>query len=271
MVNYMPIVPVGYLETLDVANVKNVFILSQFWNNKKYREFYLSHKWDTIILDNALYEDSTATDFEEMMGMARQLDANKIFIVGPEKLDDGVETGRMTIDILNDYQSEGHLDDNIDLMCILHERPTEMLEQWNMIRRYRDVAIGISIFSYRLGFDRGSLHRFLGLPRDRYTHAFGWDNLLEMYNLSGCFDSIDSSLCVSAVVSDVDLKKVWQITRDPKKDGFTANERKPIDWDHANLTFKEPFEAMKYQVVQNIQMLTKFCLDPPVFRESDLP
>ena len=157
MTNYMPIIPVGYLDTLVVAGVKNVFILSQFWNNKKYREFYLSHKWDTIILDNALYEDSTATDFEEMMGMARQLDANKIFVVGPEKLDDGVETGRMTIDILNDYQTEGKLTDNITLMCILHERPTEMLEQWNMIRRYRDVAIGISIFSYRLGFDRGSL------------------------------------------------------------------------------------------------------------------
>jgi hypothetical protein len=150
-------------------------------------------------------------------------------------------------------------------MCILHERPTEMLEQWNMIRRYRDVAIGISIFSYRLGFDRGSLHRFLGLPHDRYTHAFGWDNLLEMYNLSGCFDSIDSSLCVSAVINDVDLKKIWQITRDPVKDGCKISGRLPIDWDD----WADP--ENKYKVVQNIQMLTKFCLDPPVFRESDLP
>ena len=268
--NYMPIVPIGYLECLDVCKTKNVFILSQFWDNKKYKDFYLSHYWDTVVLDNALYEDQNATDFEHMMEMARQLKAKQIYVVGPEKLTDGVETGRMTIDILNEYQSEGHLEDNINLMCILHERPNEMLEQWNMIRRFRDVALGISIFSYRLGFDRGSLHKFLDLPYDRYVHAFGWDNLLEVYNMAGCFNSVDSSICVSAAINAVDLKKGWQITRDEKKDGCCVTERLPIDWD-PSVNNAMVDDGYKYRIVQNIQMLTEFCLDTPVFRESDLP
>ena len=136
----MPIVPVGMLDTIDIAQSSNVFILSQFWNNKKYREFYLKHHWNTVVLDNALYEQSDATDFEAMMAMARQLDAEQIFVVGPECLTDGIETGRMTIDILNEHDSEGVLDDNINLMCILHERPNEMMEQWNMVRKYRDLS-----------------------------------------------------------------------------------------------------------------------------------
>ena len=91
-----------------------------------------------------------------------------------------------------------------------------------------------------------------------------------MYNLSGCFDSIDSSLCVSAVVSDVDLKKVWQITRDPVKDGFHARSRLPIDWDpEINNTLLDA--GAKYKIVQNIQFLTEFANNPPVFKESDLP
>lgn len=261
----MPIVPIGYLETLDVAKVTNVFILSQYWKIPKYRDFYLERKWDTIVLDNALYEDSKATNFESMMAMARQLRANKIFVVGPEKLTDGIKTGQMTVDILEEYQSEGHLDDNIDLMCILHERPNEMLKQWNMIRKYRDVALGISIFSYRLGFDRGSLYRFLDLPRGRYVHAFGWDNLLEMYGCHHLFDSIDSSLCVSAAINKVDLKEIWQITRNPKMDGRKIEKRQPID------DTKRPGKKLRYEVVQNIQFLTKFANWPEVFKECDLP
>lgn len=252
LVNYMPIVPIGYLDVLDVTKTENVFILSQYWKLKPYRDYYLERQWDTVVLDNALYEDSKATNFESMMAMARQLDARRVFVVGPEKLTDGIETGRMTIDILEEYQSEGHLDDNIDLMCILHERPNEMLEQWNMIRKYRDVALGISIFSYRLGYDRGSLVKFLDLPSDRYVHAFGWDNLLEVYNMRGRFDSIDSSLAVSAAVNEVDLTKCWQITRNPKMDGCHITKRVPID------SMEVPSDALKFSVVKNIQFLDGF-------------
>ena len=112
MINYMPIVPVGFLDVLDITQTQNVFILSQFWNNKKYRDFYLKRQWDTVILDNALYEQSNAVDFEAMLAMARQLDAEQVFVVGPECLTDGIETGRMTIDILNDNDCEGQLSIN---------------------------------------------------------------------------------------------------------------------------------------------------------------
>jgi hypothetical protein len=272
MVNYMPIVPIGYLETLDVAGTTNVFILSQYWKIKAYRDFYLGRKWDTVVLDNALYEDVKATDFEHMMVMARQLDADQVFVVGPEKLTDGIETGRMTIDILEEYQSEGLLDDNINLMCILHERPNEMLEQWNMIRKYRDVALGISIFSYRLGFDRGSLHKFLDLPQDRYVHAFGWDNLLEIYNMAGRFNSIDSSLCVSAAINEVDLKQQWQITRNVKMDGRKVTSRLPISWDGSDNSGLDD-KVMMYDIVKNIQFLDAFTQadGQMIFAESELP
>jgi hypothetical protein len=264
--NYMPIVPIGLLNTLDLMNVKNVFMLTNLWKYDKYKKFYLSHHWDTVILDNDLYEQPVPANFVNMMDIARQLDADRIFVVGPEKLNDGVETGRMTVGILADHESEGYLDDNIQLMCILHERPNEMMRQWNMIKRYEDVALGISIFSYRLGYDRGALYKFLNLPGERYTHAFGWDNLLEVYNMRGLFNSVDSSMAVSAAVNGVDLHKNWQITRDPIKDGRIVKERLSIEWD------ERPSNTLSHKVCMNIKDLTEFCaMEGPVYKESELP
>lgn len=270
MVNYMPIVPIGFLDVLDVTQTQNVFILSQFWNNKKYRDFYLKRQWDTVILDNALYEQSNAVDFEAMLAMARQLDAEQVFVVGPECLTDGIETGRMTIDILNDNDCEGQLDDNINLMCILHERPNEMMEQWNMVRKYRDLAIGISIFSYRLGYDRASLYKFLDIEPCRYVHAFGWDNLMEVYNMRGCFDSVDASIAVSAAINNVPLNDTWQITRNPKYDGRKITERLPIDWEGNDCSGLDD-DSMRLQIVRNIQFLDRHCaLEGPIYKESEL-
>jgi hypothetical protein len=265
--HFMPIVPIGMLDVLDITKTRNVFILSQYWNIKKYREFYLSHYWDTVVLDNALYEDTEATNFESMLGMARQLKADRVFVVGPEKLDSGIKTGQMTVDILEEYDTDGYLDDHIQLMCILHERPNEMLRQWNMIRRFEDVALGISIFSYRLGYDRGGLLKFLNLPSDRYVHAFGWDNLLEVYNMSGRFNSVDASIAVSAAINNVDLKWNWQITRNPVYDGRVISSRLPIDSDI------KPKDKTKLKVIENIRFLTDFCAadGDMIFKESELP
>ena len=77
---YMPIVPVGLLDVLDVAKVRDVFILSQYWGIKEYREFYCSRTWRNVVLDNALYEDPEATNFDDMVQMAMKLDAKRIFV-----------------------------------------------------------------------------------------------------------------------------------------------------------------------------------------------
>ena len=103
--NYMPICPVGLLGALDTMDVRNVFLLSHLWDVKKYRDFYLKHSFDTVILDNDLYEKPTAANFNVMLGIARQLDAERVFVVGPEKLNDGVETGRMTLELLKQHES----------------------------------------------------------------------------------------------------------------------------------------------------------------------
>jgi hypothetical protein len=89
--------------------------------------------------------------------------------------------------------------------------------------------------------------------------------------MSGRFNSIDSSLCVSAAVNDVDLKKNWQITRNPKMDGRAIKKRVPIDW---TPTIRQPQveAAMKYKIVQNIQFLDDFTQadGDMIFSERDL-
>ena len=262
----MPITPVGLLPTLDMMDCKHVFMLSHLWDIKKYQEFYLSHHFETVILDNDLYEKPTAANFNAMIAIARQLDADRVFVVGPEKLNDGYETGLMTNELLNRHGSDGYLADNIQMMCILHERPNEMMRQWNLVKHHEDLALGISIFSYRLGYDRGSLHKFLDLPPHRYTHAFGWDNLLEVYNMRGRFSSIDSSIAVSAAYNNVDLKDAWQITRDPKKDGRVIKDRLDLAWSG------RPTVSLELNVCKNIQMLRRFCnMEGPIYKELELP
>jgi len=266
MINYMPITPVGLLGTLDTMEVRNAFMLTHLWEIKRYREFYQTHQFDTVILDNDLYEKPTAASFDHMLKIASQIDAERIFVVGPECLTDGVKTGQMTLDLLTQYESEGYLTDNVQMMCILHERPNEMLRQWNLIKHKEDVAVGISIFSYRLGYDRASLHKFLNLPRNRYTHAFGWDNLLEVYNMRGCFDSVDSSLAVSAAYNGVDLMKAWQITRDEKKDGRVIKDRLDLTW------AGKPSVSLELATCKNIHFLRQFCrCEGPIYKQSELP
>ena len=131
---YMPIVPVGMLDVIDVSGVKDVFILSQFWKNREYRDFYKEGSWDTVIIDNDLYESEEAAKFEDMMRIAESLDAKRIFVVGPEDLHDGVNTGVMTKRILEDNKSQGKLDEGINLMCILHEKPNEMKLQYEIVK-----------------------------------------------------------------------------------------------------------------------------------------
>ncbi len=223
---YMPIVPVGMLDVIDISGVKDVFILPQFWKNKEYRDFYKDHEWDTVIIDNDLYESETSASFDDMMKIAESLEAEQIFVVGPEELRDGIMTGAMIKQILDELGSDGVLDSGINLMCILHEKPNEMRLQYEIVKEYNKLAYGISIFSFRLGYDRAALYDYVGLSTQSYVHAFGWDNLLEVTNMKKCgFNSIDSSIAVTAAINGIDLTDDWQIVRMPGREGVLQSTR----------------------------------------------
>lgn len=234
--NYLPITPVGLLPAITSSGSKNVFILSHLWKILAYRNFYMSNKWNTVIIDNDLYEKESSATFDDMEAIADSLNATRIFIVGPEVIGSGMQTAKMTQEILKERESNGflYLTDkgaNVFLMAILHERPNEIACQWNILKQYKQLGIGISIFSFRLGYDRGSLLRMLRKSDDnRYFHAFGWDNLLEAHNMASAgFNSVDSSIASTAAANNIELFDNWQITRDPGRDGVLASTRLPLD------------------------------------------
>lgn len=253
--NYMPIVPIGMFDVLDMSRVKDVFILSQFWNDQTYREYYKSRRWDTVIIDNDLYESEEAADLKDMVKIANSLNANRIFLVGPEELSNGLETARMTQDIMDHWHS--YSCNNTRLMCILHESPNEMKLQYKILKDFQNLAFGISIFSFRLGYDRASLMKFCEVDPSRYVHAFGWDNLLEVLNMRGCgFDSVDSSIAITAAYHNISLRDDWQITRQPGRAGVHNSSRVDILTDYFE-------EDVKMQALDNIIFLREWC-NPPI-------
>lgn len=252
--NYMPIVPIGMFDVLDLSGVKNVFLLSQFWDNKEYRQYYTSRTWDTVIIDNALYEDDVAVGFQDILDIANQLKANRIYAVGPEDLKSGVHTAQLCLECLREIPSH-EFPPNTQMMVILHEKPNEMKLQYKLLQQvYRQIALGVSIFSYRLGYNRGDLARFIGINSSKYyMHAFGWDNILELYSLNTAgFKSVDSSLAVTAAINGIELRDDWQVTRDPGKAGVKASTR-------AKITDTEFSDEMKRVALDNIVFLDECC------------
>ncbi len=250
--NYMPIVPIGMFDVLDLSGVKDVFILSQFWKEPKYREYYKDHKWDTVIIDNALYENDDAVDYDDVLAIAKELDASKIFAVGPEDLSSGIGTAKLCLEALDKHSYHPR---NTTMMVILHEKPNEMKLQYKVLQQInRPLALGVSIFSYRLGYNRGDLAKYVNIDHSKYyTHAFGWDNILELYSLNNTgFRSVDSSLAVTAAINGIELRDDWQITRDPGKAGVKASTR-------AAITDEDFSDEVKLVALDNIVFLKECC------------
>lgn len=215
MMNYMPIMPIGMLDLLYESNTKNVFILPQFFEHDKYREFYESHKWNNVIIDNALYEKDASIPFDKMIEFADTIDSKRTFLVGSEDLDSGVKTAAMT---LSDVDLHGAIGNNWEMMTILHKHPNEMKEQYRLLKDQNldTLPLGISIFSFRCGYDRAALAKFVGVDMSNYVHAFGLDNILEFMNLRDAgFNSVDSSIAATASVNNIQLwtDKCWEIDR----------------------------------------------------------
>jgi hypothetical protein len=223
---YMPILPTGMFDVFKQSTARDCFILPQFWKNKVYRDFYTSIKWDHVIIDNALYEDEQGIPTADLIHIAKSLDAKRCFIVAPEDLHSGVATAALTIEAAKKHglhhETIGSSKKRWELMTILHEQPQEMKLQFQMMKDagISHMPIGISIFSYRHGWDRASLKKFVGVHDINYLHAFGLDNLLEVLNLRDAgFDSVDSSIVATAAYHDIDLMgEHWMIDRQYNKD-----------------------------------------------------
>jgi hypothetical protein len=224
---YMPILPTGMFDVFKNSTARDAFILPQFWKNPDYRSFYTSMKWDHVIIDNALYEDKDGIPTDELIRIAMQLKTERCFIVAPEDLHSGVATASLTIEAVERHGlrhnqiSEGK-GPRWELMTILHEQPGEMKMQYKMMQdaNIGHMPVGISIFSYRHGWDRASLKKFVGVGDSNYLHAFGLDNLLEVYNLRDAgFDSVDSSIVATAAFHEIDLMgEHWMIDRQYNKE-----------------------------------------------------
>ena len=215
MMNYMPIMPIGMLDLLDETHTKDVFILPQFFKYDKYREFYTSRKWNNVIIDNALYENDASIPFDQMIEFADDINSSRTFIVGSENLDSGVMTAAMTISDVDLYGDRGN---NWEMMTILHKHPNEMKEQYEILKHgdLGHLPLGVSIFSFRCGYDRAALAKYVGIEMTNYVHAFGLDNILEMLNLRDAgFNSVDSSIAATASVNDIQLwtDNRWEIDR----------------------------------------------------------
>ncbi len=251
IMRYMPIPAVGMFDVLDDSGVKDVFILSQMMEqNEVYREFYLDRKWNTVIIDNALYEEPDPTPMETMIDHANNINADRTFIVAPEDLKSGMQTGAMTIKAVDQY---GLKSNNWELMTILHEYPLEMRMQYAMLidAGLIDIALGVSIFSFRKGYDRGTLASFCGIHNQHYLHAFGLDNLLEVFSLNNAgFDSVDSSMAFTAAVREVDIWDKFNISRIPGQ-----NKIKRI-----GLTDTKFSQKHKNQALENIIALRRWCV-----------
>lgn len=201
MTSYMPILPLGMLHLFEECSVEDAFILPQFWNIPEYRDFYMSHDWTRVIVDNALYENPDAFSVYELAEIADSLSSMITHIVGPEKIGDGkVSTDLM----LNAIAEHGPRGSKWSLMSVFQGTPDDIWHSYNVLKEYR-IGFAFPVSLYRQGWSRAGLSYFTGV-RNHYVHALGIDDLTEIPDLVRAgFDSFDSSIVATAAVNGIDL------------------------------------------------------------------
>lgn len=205
---YMPILPIGMAKLLGHRSVRDAFILPQFWGNERYRAMYAHRKWDTVIIDNAMYENPDPVPFETLIDIAGEIDSGRTFIVVPEDHSDPVHTAQLAMDTCSEYGTFGP---KWNAMCIIHGSPLEIKE---MMAIFHDapIAFGIAVSTWRNGYSRIALAESCG-GRDRYLHAMGLDSISEMMSLRYVFDSVDSSMVATAAINKIPLNENTVIRR----------------------------------------------------------
>lgn len=198
---YMPILPIGMSQLLKKIEVQGAFILPQFWSNSSYEEMYTSREWDTVIIDNAMYENPTPVPFNDLIEIARQLTSKRTFIVAPEDHNDPIKTAELVIDCIDQYGKRGKY---WEPMVIVHGTPVHITHMFDMLDYLYTVAYGVAVSCWRNGFDRGTIK---SMSRGgHYFHAMGLDSITEAIALkrSG-FDSVDSSIVATAAMNKIHL------------------------------------------------------------------
>lgn len=194
---YFPIPPIGLREVVERKD--NAFILAQFWSHEEYRNYYLENHWRTVIVDNGVYEGAPVRD-ELLIDIAKKVKADRCFVVAPESEENSTRTLKMAKDFIDLYGSNAY-----DIMVTLQaESPVILKDFVKQLDKY-DIAYAIPVKFYRKGWCRAGILRWLNL-RDRYVHAFGLDNLLELNELHGLIQSIDTSMPFTAAYHGMDLK-----------------------------------------------------------------
>lgn len=212
----MPILPIGMYDVYQRAHISDVFILPQYWGNDRYREYYTSKTWDTVIIDNAMYEQPDCVKFGDLISIANSIRATRTFCVAPEDYHDTDRTFELLNDTVDTY---GVLGPSWRIMCVLHGKPREMRTLHSRIKLTMNglCGIGIPVSVWRDGYDRASLYRYMDMESREYVHALGCDSILEIYNLCATgFSSIDSSIVASAAVNGINMWSRFIIKREGK-------------------------------------------------------
>ncbi len=251
MTNYMPILPIWGLDLLTECKINHCFILPALWNIPSYRDYYTSRSWKTVIIDNDMYETpDKCADIQQMIDIADSLDSEYTFIVGPEDMENGVNTVSMIAETVGRYGEHG---DKWDLMSILHGKPNEIIKQHHEIRDLGVFAFGVAVSSWRQGYDRGAILRLIRPKVGDYFHAMGLDSLCEVVNINHAgFDSVDSSFAATCAFNNIDMFNRWNVVR----------RNLPSDPMRVDLTGDIVSSSVREETRLNILQLREYALNP---------
>jgi hypothetical protein len=215
---YMPILPIGMSHLFDICHVTNAFILPQFWGETDYREMYTRRSWQTVIIDNAMYENPDPVPTDKLIEIAKTLNAELIFIVAPEDHADPIHTAELAIDM---YEKKYEIGCGWLPMTIVHGGLHEINIMSALLNHLPNMGFGIAVSTWRNGLTRPDIkNRF---PSHRYFHAMGLDSIPELMTLkSAGFNSVDSSMVATAAINKIHLDERTEIIRtgsptDPKR------------------------------------------------------
>lgn len=238
---YMPILPIGMF---DINNNTDAFILPQYWYLEEYANFYRTNAWNTVIIDNAMYEQKDMFDFQSMINISKMLNAKRIFLVVPEDHSNPFNTVTLAVNCISDYPPNGW-----DPMVIVHGSIKEVETQIKQLRGIKNIGFGIAVSLWRAGFKREAIYRSNKLS-SHYVHAMGLDDIDEItfLRMAG-FNSVDSSIVATAAWNNINLQKDRQIVRNG---GLNDPERVKLTQPVFSL-------VMKNVAARNIALINQLC------------
>ena len=199
---YTPIAPVGLFDVIE--DFDNAFVLAHLWAHEKYRRFYANRSWDIVILDNGVYEGADVK-WETIHEIAQEIEADRLFVVAPEVMFKAQETVEVVKDYIRRFRPK-----NYEVMAVLQAEIPSMVKV--VVEQLVDVvdAFAVPIWMYRRGWCRAGILSWIFSEVDeasaRYWHALGLDTLLELPELSGLVDSVDTSMPFTAAAHGMDLQ-----------------------------------------------------------------